>query len=175
MTWPSSGQSRNVLLPKTETPLRCRRWWSGLTIVLHCGGYWLQSPPVGVRSQDRWEGKNVSAVIETISCPILLYLWEVLNQSPDRVAQTPLKWCIWCLNVAASMGLRSFCPWWFKLGGNTETISTCLKDVHYRLAIVCDICWLFTSMPVHVVLECPSGCGMKLHKKFKTKEKDEAS
>ena len=29
----------------------------------------------------------------------------------------------WHLNVSASKGLKSFCPWWFKFGGNTETIA----------------------------------------------------
>ena len=81
----------------------------------------------------------------------------------------------WCSTVAASMGLKSFCPWCFKLGGNTETITTHLREVHYRLAIACDVCWSFASMSVQVVLEHWLGCRMKLHKKPKVKKQDEAS
>ena len=73
------------------------------------------------------------------------------------------------------MGLKSFCPWCFKLGGNTETIAIQLREVHFSLAIACDICQLFTSMSVQVVLEHQSGCGTKLQKKFKAKEWDKAS
>ena len=43
-------------------------------------------------------------------------------------------------NVAVRMGLKLFCPWCFKLGGNTETMTTHLREVHYRLAIAYDIC-----------------------------------
>ena len=49
-------------------------------------------------------------------------------------------------NVSASMGLKSFCPWSLKLGGNTITIAIHLWDVHYRMTILCDICWVLTSM-----------------------------
>ena len=49
-------------------------------------------------------------------------------------------------NVSSSVGLKLYCPWCFKLGGNTGTIATHLSEVHYRLAIVCDLCKLFTSM-----------------------------
>ena len=57
----------------------------------------------------------------------------------------------WHPNVSASMDLKSFCPWYFKFRGNTKTIATHLRDVHYRLAIACDICHAFTSM------SCASG------------------
>ena len=57
----------------------------------HCRGHWLQSPPVRAGGWDRQLGKNVSAVVETILHLILPFLWEGLDQSHDRVAQTPLK------------------------------------------------------------------------------------
>ena len=34
-----------------------------------------------------------------------------------------------------------------------ETIATHLREVHYRLAIVCDVCQSFASMLAQVVLE----------------------
>ena len=58
-----------------------------------------------------------------------------------------------CLNMAASMCLKSFCPWCFKSGENTETIATHLREVHYRLAIAYNICRSFASMSPQVVLE----------------------
>ena len=45
-----------------------------------------------------------------------------------------------CSNVVASMGLKSFCPWCLKLGGNTKMITVHLREVHYRMATVCNIC-----------------------------------
>ena len=51
-----------------------------------------------------------------------------------------------CFNMSSSVGLKSFCPWCFKLGGNTETIATHLREVHYILGIVCDLCKSFGSM-----------------------------
>ena len=59
----------------------------------------------------------------------------------------------WHLNVSAGVELKSFCPWCFKLGGNTETIAIHLREVWYHLAIVCAICQSFASMSAEVVLE----------------------
>ena len=75
-------------------------------------------------------------------------------------------------NISASVGLKSFCPWCFKFRGNTKMIATHLREVHYRLAIACDICWAFASMSMQVVLQHRSRCRMKLHKKSKMKKLD---
>ena len=64
----------------------------------------------------------------------------------------------WHSNVSAGVGLKSFCPWCFKLGRNTETIAIHLRVVCYHLAIVCDLCKSFTSMSAQIVLEHHSGC-----------------
>ena len=58
-----------------------------------------------------------------------------------------------CSNMSASVGLRSFCPWCFKLGGNTETIATHLREVHYWLAITCDVYKAFASISVQIILK----------------------
>ena len=63
-----------------------------------------------------------------------------------------------CSNVSSSVVLKWVCLWCFKLGKNTEMIATHLQEVHYRLAIVCDLCKSFTSMSAWSVLECCSGC-----------------
>ena len=81
----------------------------------------------------------------------------------------------WHLNVLASMGLKLFYPLCFKFGGNIEMITTHLREVHYRLAIVCNVCRAFTSMSMPVVLEHQSRCRMKSHKKSKMKKWDETS
>ena len=62
-----------------------------------------------------------------------------------------------------------------KLGGNTETIATHLREVNYRMARVHDICQSFASMLAQVVLEHQSGCRTKSHKRSKVKKWDEAS
>ena len=82
----------------------------------------------------------------------------------------------WSSNVSISVGLKSFYPWCFKLGGNMETIATHLREVHYQLAIACDICKAFASMSVQIILEHCSGCKVKLHKKKSMgKEQEKAS
>ena len=67
----------------------------------------------------------------------------------------------WHLNVATGVDLKLFFPWCFKFRGNSKTITTNLREVHYRLAIVWDVCQVFTSMSVQVVLEHQSRCRMK--------------
>ena len=62
-----------------------------------------------------------------------------------------------CSNMSSRVGLKSFCLWCFKLGGNTETIVTHLREVHCHLAIICDLCKSFTSMSVQNILEHHSG------------------
>ena len=51
-----------------------------------------------------------------------------------------------CRNISVGVWQKSFCPWCFKLSGNTETITINLHEVHYWMAIACDICWEFASM-----------------------------
>ena len=79
------------------------------------------------------------------------------------------------MNVAVGIGKKSFCPWCFKLGRNTVTIAIHLREVHFILAIACDVCQSLASMSAQVVLEYQSGCRMKSHKKSKSKKQDEAS
>ena len=81
----------------------------------------------------------------------------------------------WHPNVLASMGLKLFFLWCFKFGGNTKTITTHLKEVHYRLAIACNVCWTFASMSMQVVLEHQSRCRMKSHKKSRVKKQDDTT
>ena len=70
--------------------------------------------------------------------------------------------------------VKSFCPWCFKLGGNTETIATHLREVLYHLAIACDLCKLFASMSAWSVLEHPPGCKAKCTKEHAEQEGCEA-
>ena len=79
----------------------------------------------------------------------------------------------WHSNISTGVGLKSFCPWCFKLGRNTETIAVHLREVHYGLAIVCDFCQSFASMLVQVVLKHYSGCKVQSHKKKSRAKKQE--
>ena len=74
--------------------------------------------------------------------------------------------CIWMTlfrhpNISVSVGLKSFCPWCLKLDGNTKIITIHLCEVHYMMAIVCDICWVFTCMSAQSILGHFSGCKAK--------------
>ena len=61
-------------------------------------------------------------------------------------------------SISASVGLNSSCPWCLKLGINTETIAIHLREVHYGMAIVCDICQVFPGMTAKYVLDHQSRC-----------------
>ena len=49
--------------------------------------------------------------------------------------------------ISPDVGPKLCFPWCLKLGGNMETITIHLSEVHYQMVIVCDICWAFASMP----------------------------
>ena len=66
-----------------------------------------------------------------------------------------------CPHILASVGLKSFFPWW----GNTKMIAIHLRKVHYRMAIVCDICQPFTDMNAQSILDHCSGCKAMGYKK----------
>ena len=69
-------------------------------------------------------------------------------------------------NVSTSVGLKSFCPWCLKLGGNAKTIAVHLQEVHYWITIMCDICQAFTSMSAKTILDHHSGCKAKCDKEY---------
>ena len=69
-----------------------------------------------------------------------------------------------CSNVSSSVGLKSFCPWCFKLGRKAKMITTHLREVHYRLVIACNICKSFASMCAQSILDHCSGCKAKCTK-----------
>ena len=66
-----------------------------------------------------------------------------------------------CPNVSAGVGLKPFCPWCLKLGGNSKTIAIHLLEVYYRMAIVCNVCWAFVSMFTESILDHHSGYKVK--------------
>ena len=76
-------------------------------------------------------------------------------------------------NVSSSVGLKSFCPQLFKLGWNTEMVATHLWEVHYRLAITCDLCRLFIGVSTQSVLDHGSGCKAKCAKQHAEQEEHE--
>ena len=78
-----------------------------------------------------------------------------------------------CSNVSSSMGLKSFCAWCFKFGGNTEMTATHLREVYYPLAIPCNLCKSFTSMSAQSILEHHSGCKAKHMKECAEQEGNE--
>ena len=67
-------------------------------------------------------------------------------------------------NISAGMGLKSFCPWCLKLGGNMEMITTHLHD-NYQMAIVSDICHEFANMTTQNVLYHWLRCKVKHNKR----------
>ena len=81
-------------------------------------------------------------------------------------------------NISSGVGLQSFCPWCFKLGGNMETITIHLWEVHYWMVIVCNICQMFAGMSTQNILDhqvrCKAKCNEE-HAEHKGHEKAQKS
>ena len=67
-------------------------------------------------------------------------------------------------NISTGMGLMSSYPWCFNLDRNAETIVIHLREVHYRMVIMCNICWAFASMTAQSILDHHLGCKAKHNK-----------
>ena len=78
-----------------------------------------------------------------------------------------------CSNVSSSVDLKSFCPPVFQAGVNTEMIATHLQQVHYMLAIACNLFKSFASMSTQSVLEHHTGCKAKHAKEHAEQEGNE--
>ena len=177
MTIRALEQRRMVLLQKTATPLRCKKWQSGLT---NCSASLrLLAPKFTLEGQrpKPMVGWRLWYCCWNNTMPTNYQFYE---KGATRAMVDPqglhTSNAFWCCNESASVGLKSFWPWCFKLGDNMETIVTHLRGVHYWLAITCNICKAFASMSTQIVLQHSSGCKVKLHKKkFKTKEREKAS
>ena len=64
-------------------------------------------------------------------------------------------------NISTGVELKSFCPWCFKLGGNTKTIAIHARQVDYRMAIIWHICQVFACMSTQNILDHHSRCKIK--------------
>ena len=130
--------------------------------LLHiCNSHWLPNLHQRLRDQSPWQGKDSGSVPERIWCPLLLFLWKWMTRAMVSLQGLHLSNAFRCFNVSSSVDLKSFCPWCFKLGGNTKTIVTHLREVHYWLPITCDLCKSFASMSVQIILDDCSGCKAK--------------
>ena len=78
-----------------------------------------------------------------------------------------------CSNILASVGPKSFFPWCLKLGGNTKAITIHLREVHYRMVILCDICQSFANMNALNIMDHHSGCKAKHDKECAGQEGQE--
>ena len=102
--------------------------------------------------------------MEAVSCMFLLPLWEGHGPYYGRPAGITFQWCFPMPNISTSMGLKSFCPLSLKLGRNTETTAIHPWEVHYRMAIVCNICCAFAAMSILSIVDHHSGCQAKCNK-----------
>ena len=114
-----------------------------------------------IRGRGPREEEDPCAVIKSVPCTFLLTVQEGHAQTMVNLQELSSGNAFRCPNVSASVGLKSFCPWCLKLGGNTETIAIHLWDVHYRMAIVCKICQALTGMSTQNILDHHSGCKEK--------------
>ena len=161
----SSGQSWNSLLQRTALPLRCKEGQEGPT---SCSALLKPLAPIFIpESQRQTHSKAKALVLSLKQYHAHYYRFYEKGTTRAMVGLQGLHMgdAFWCSNISAGVKLKSFSPWCFKLGGNTDTISVHLREVHYCLAFACDLCYLFTSMSVQVVLEHHSRCMVRSHKK----------
>ena len=78
-----------------------------------------------------------------------------------------------CSNALASLELKSFFLWCLKLGANTEMIIIHLREVHYRMVIVNNMCQSFASINTQSILDHCSGCKAKCDKQHIKQEGQE--
>ena len=77
-------------------------------------------------------------------------------------------------SICAGVGLKSFCLWCFKLSRSTEMVAIHLLEVHYQMAIACDICWVFASMTVQNIWDHQPVCKGNSNKEHMEHEACEA-
>ena len=137
MTMNVLEQSRNETWWKTATPLRFIKWWSGLT---NCS---VSLKPLAPKfhsreSEAETHGKAKTLVLLLKQYHSHYYWFYEKGTTRAMVGLQGLHTCdtFWCTNVSSSVGLKSFCPWCFRLGGNTGMIATHLREIHYWLATV---------------------------------------
>ena len=151
-------QSGGLLLRKVTPLLKWTRWLSELTNYFKS-----KRPPTqrytGVRGWVPWLEENPHAISKRILCMLLSIIWKVYDLDHGHCPRA-----FRCSNILARMGLKSIYPWCLKLG-NTGMIVIHLSEVHYRMAIVCDICQSFAGMNTQSVLDHCSGCKAKQDKK----------
>ena len=160
---------------RPQPHLRCVGWWSGLT---NCSTFqWPLTPKFIPETQKaKAHGWMNTLVLSLKWYHVHCYLFYEKRTTRAMVGPQGLHSSdtFGCCNLSSSVGLKSFCPCWFKLGGNTEMIATHLREVHYLLAITCDLCKWFTSMFVQSILEHHSGCKAKHAKEHVEQERSKA-
>ena len=60
------------------------------------------------------------AISKTIPCMLLLIIWKGYGPGHGWPPRATYEWFFRCYNVLASMGLKSFCPWFLKLEGTPK-------------------------------------------------------
>ena len=168
-------QSENMLFWKTTTHLRCEKWLSGLINCSTLPKPLAQKFTLGSQRPQPMAGQRLWYCHLNNTIPTIIYFYE---KGTTRVMvglqglHTSNALC--CSNVSTSVGLKSFCPWCFKPGGNMETIATHLWEVHYWLTIICNGCKAFASMSVQIILEHCLGCKVKSQKEVQGKRAGES-
>ena len=137
--------------------------------------YWLQSLHQGIRGRPQGSAKALVLSLKQFHAHYYRFCKKGPTKAMVDLQGLHSSYAFQHLNMLASVGLMSFCPWSFKFGGNAKTIVPHLWEVHYRLAISCNVCQSFASMSLQEVLEYQSKCREKSHKKSGLKKWEEAS
>ena len=77
------------------------------------------------------------------------------------------------LQCPSQHGTKVILPLVFKAGDNTKTMTIHIREVHYRMAIVCDVCWSFASMWTQHILDHHSRCKAKCDRECVEQEAQE--
>ena len=128
---------------------------------------------MGIRGLGQWPEENPHEISKTIPCHVYWLYEKGMTWPMVGLQRIHTSDAFGCSNISANMGLKSFCPWCLKLVGTLKQLSSILREVHYRMAIVCEVCQSFASMNTQHILDHHSGCKAKCDRDCMEQERQE--
>ena len=113
-------QYRIVLLWKTTPLSRCKKWQLGLTNSPHCQGYWLEIYTRHSVPEAHGRAKTLVLLLKQYHAHYYWFYERGMTRAIVALQRLHSSNAFWPSNVSASVGLKSFCPWSFKLGGTLK-------------------------------------------------------
>ena len=121
----------------------------------------LKNPHKGMGGQSPWPEENPYAFAKTIPHMLLLIVWKGYDPSHGLPARATYRWCFGMPQCLCQHGAKVILSLVSKAGRNTKTIAIHLREIHYRMVNICNICRSFAGMNAQSILDHCSGCKAK--------------